>query len=862
MQKQCSIVPCALGLSALVGGFLLVSALAPQVELQAGFPDSVRQAFGREQEQEKPLTDLHGDPLPPGAIARMGTVRLRHLGPPQVVAFSADGKFLASAERDVVVWDIVTGKEARRFRERGSDSQGVPLSQSPGDVRSLSFSADGRYLAAWFGNSRPPKGGGHIHVWDLTTGELLSPFGERSHRGGSFVGFSADSKSLIAGGGNTIWVWEVTTHREVGRLESLHPLHGLTLSQDGKTIAAIKADPDEGTAVWLWDANCLGKALWRLESPGLTSGKLAFSPDGQTFAASAGGMVQFWDVGTGKTLHRFAVRPPDGEPALDPFIRFTPDGKLLAQWGGAAEVVSFRDVDTGKEVRQFRERHVYGSSSLAFSPSGKSMALGTTHSQTVRLRDTTTGRRVLDVPGHRTKVLAVAFAQGSRALASADAGTVCLWGTQNGKVLSQVETNFSYAHRIAFSPDGTTCVTAGARSKGPDLLCGWDLTGEGSLRWSLRRSFRVNTLAFVPGGKSFVSGGDGIVRLLDAATGQEIRLFRHETEVSAVAVSPEGKTLAAAGETGVVRFWELTTGKQVRDLLAHPQQGPVDCLAFSPDGRTLYSAGRNYPIRMWEVDTGKELRRVALPGPERTFGLAVSPDGKSLAWADGVKTVSLCEVITGKERRHFGGGALCLAFAPDGKSLAAGGGDSTVLVWDLVGRTHPSSDRPGRLEPHEPETCWTQLADDDGATAYQAMCILFSAGDRAEALLKRRLRPVPSVDQHALRRLVNALDDDAFAIREEASQQLKSLGDSAVPMLREALRGRISPEARRRVKALLATLQGPVPPDRLRILRAIEVLERLGTTPARQILESLSDGDEGALETREARAAMQRLGGR
>src|SRR5262245_892153 len=89
-------------------------AVAPVAALQGGplLPDDQAQAAGG----KSALTDLYGDPLPPGALARLGTLRLRMKDGAGAIALSPDGKAVAAAGHDAVrLWDAATGKEVRRF---------------------------------------------------------------------------------------------------------------------------------------------------------------------------------------------------------------------------------------------------------------------------------------------------------------------------------------------------------------------------------------------------------------------------------------------------------------------------------------------------------------------------------------------------------------------------------------------------------------------------------------------------------------------------------------------------------------------------------------------------------------------------
>jgi hypothetical protein len=154
------------------------------------------------------------------------------------------------------------------------------------------------------------------------------------------------------------------------------------------------------------------------------------------------------------------------------------------------------------------------------------------------------------------------------------------------------------------------------------------------------------------------------------------------------------------------------------------------------------------------------------------------------------------------------------------------------------------------------------LASDDAARAYEVIRQLEVAPEVAVALFRAHLSPVSSVNAQQLARLIENLDSPEFSVRRTAAEELRNLRNLAEPALRKAVGGRPSLDARRLVEQLLATLtRARLYPsgDRLRLLRAIEVLESLRTAEARQLLADLARGASGAYQTEEAKAALKRL---
>jgi hypothetical protein len=130
----------------------------------------------------------------------------------------------------------------------------------------------------------------------------------------------------------------------------------------------------------------------------------------------------------------------------------------------------------------------------------------------------------------------------------------------------------------------------------------------------------------------------------------------------------------------------------------------------------------------------------------------------------------------------------------------------------------------------------------------------------AVPFLRERLRPL-KVDKDRVERWIAALDSDKFAEREKATIELRGLGPLVEPRLRKAQLGRPSAEKQKRLADLLRELEGRDPaPEQLRTLRALKVLEHIGTADACEVLKAVAGGEEAALATREAQASLARLG--
>jgi hypothetical protein len=183
-----------------------------------------------------------------------------------------------------------------------------------------------------------------------------------------------------------------------------------------------------------------------------------------------------------------------------------------------------------------------------------------------------------------------------------------------------------------------------------------------------------------------------------------------------------------------------------------------------------------------------------------------------------------------------------------------------VLVWDMTGLDAVGASFADRLAPNDLERAWSALAGTDAAAARRAVWQLAAAAGQSLPFLKRRLQPAPQVDPARLRQWIEDLGSNQFAVRQQATRELEQLSERASPTLRQTLAGKPEPEVRQRAERLLEKLQSqPLGPDRLRTVRAVELLETIGSPEARLLLAALAQGGAGALLTDEAKASLERL---
>jgi WD40 repeat protein len=372
--------------------------------------------------------------------------------------------------------------------------------------------------------------------------------------------------------------------------------------------------------------------------------------------------------------------------------------------------------------------------------------------------------------------------------------------------------------------------------------------------------------AFTPDGKTVISSTMGVdhhVRWWDAATGQErLKIDTGPQNNSGVAVSPDGKWLYHTTLQGPIQVCDAATGKELRTIgkagFGSQQLTP------SPDGHWL-AAVQNDGVHIWESATGRELVWLGGSGGRQTH-LTFSPDSRTLAvyGDDGLAAAQLWEVATAKLRLTVGGhlGAVRgVAFSPDGRLLATGGDDTTALLWDwralaLLGRPDP-----GELSAKRLDELWDEMTGGDAEAALRAVAVLARAPAKVVPYLKGRVGKVEAPNN--LDKLIADLDDDNFEVREKATEQLIALGRAAEAAVRKAAE-KGSAEVRFRAGLVLERLEKGNTGDAKRLggLRALEVLEAVGTPEARRVIEDVSKGAAEAELTRAASGALSRLRGR
>jgi WD40 repeat protein len=285
------------------------------------------------------------------------------------VAFSPDGRILASASNDLTIklWDVAGGRELRT------------LNGHAGWVQDVVFSPDGKLLASLsFDNTCSTTAPCHIKLWDVASG------GERRTLTGKFVAFSPDGKMLASVSvDNTVKLSDVASGGELRSFSA----QSVAFAPDGKVLALAT-----GADIKLWDL-ASGRALRTLSGHTSSVNALAYSPDGKLLASfSVGDIFKLWDVASGRELPT-----PSGNMGFSFSVDFSPDGKVLASFSKDGTIREW-DISSGRQ-RVALIAFIDGSY-LAITPEGYFDSSSAQAEENLNVR---TGNRVFGIGSYREK---------------------------------------------------------------------------------------------------------------------------------------------------------------------------------------------------------------------------------------------------------------------------------------------------------------------------------------------------------------------------------------------------------------------------------------------------------------------------
>jgi WD40 repeat protein len=631
--------------------------------------------------------DHCGDPLPRGAVARLGTTRLRHTASWRIMgaAFSPDGKMIASfgGDRCLRVWDTSDGKEL----------QNTPLQSFSDFDATVTFSGDGKTVAVASYKD--------IALCDIGAAKArILPEVPDYAKG---LAIAPDGKLLaVHGHGNTISLIDQATGKELRKLTGHEKrILDVTFSADGNCLASTSED----LTCRIWDVKT-GKQQSVLATNKLQAVNPALSPDGKRVAWwDKDGTIHIYDRATEKQETSYKANAGDRfiHERGQNFMGFSPEGTLQAFWWGRHFVQW--DPDKGWKAREFE----FANREAGFgriAPDGKMAAYWSwDHGTALHLFDIATGKEKQMCQGHTKPVYGIRAQPRGKLIASTSSdSTIRLWDPADSKELRRWRPESTF-HPVVFTPDGKALAFSDYDKKSFIRVVELD-TDKQLLRLDTERTHQ---LAFSANGKLLLTADFTRIEIWDVAKGKLLRELEDVPEtklppliisehapwltysVHSLNMSPDGTKAAAAyvrmgGECSVY-LWDTATGKKIAGWPGEKKFNAP--LAFSPDDKFLAAvqergkSDRN--VILW--DFKKEQIVAQFPIADIACGcIAFSSDGKLLAIGGEYRsTVQIYEIATKKEiarwRPHER--LVSLTFSSDGATLVTGGEDSTILVWDL-----------------------------------------------------------------------------------------------------------------------------------------------------------------------------------
>lgn len=794
-----------------------------------------------------PAVDRNGFSLPPGAVARLGDPDRRHRSPSDWVAFSDDDRLLVrpvdglvtvfdlDRKRDVtpgylkdhpnavlrilpdgrhLLYTPATKRCEVRDPNTGRVAAGFDVPNAYSGVDIAPPSADGKRVLVKF---RDTSGYSCAVVADLTD----DPPGVRAYRGSSSNDvwvLSADGKRLFQGWERGVVAYDAGTGDRLAfaasRYRTIHPL--VPTADGSKVIAGWERGP---VSLEL-SADGFGEPT--ATNVDANTEDFAFAPDGKTMVRAGIGVYDAKGTLT-------PVEPAHDRTNLRVMRYSRTASRCVDLFYDRPPMVW--DPHTGKTVYRFEQEYA--------AATGMSVAADGTVS--LRYADRTV----------RT------FAPDGKPLAE-----------RTGRTTAKTTL-------LGISPDGATSVEYEAKDH---KVFSFDTASGTGTAWPQEFPSPPHTVRFDATGRRAYVAGSGYAGVFDVGTGRRVRSVEAG---GAAAFTDDGRALALVAKKEL-RVYELASGKErvtaelpatdfdTQDEARFGRRWEVDDdgptflrgqMQFSADGGKLAVFWVGGRVTVFDAaDGGVRFREPRQWNSTRIA--ALRPDGEWFATTTRTpRRIALRSTADPRADRNAvlladcKSNVVALAFTPDGKRLVSAHDDGTALVWDV----DAALKAPPAADPEPGDALWAGLASTDAKQAGRAVSGLIARPDVAVPLLADLARPVMAPPAEQVKAAVVNLGDRDFKVREAAEKQLRAWGELAADEL-SAAEPTATAEQGERIRRLLDRLEAEeTDTERLRHLRAVEVLERIGSPSAKAVLEKLGTGAAASVVTREAKEALKRL---
>jgi WD40 repeat protein len=771
--------------------------------------------------------------LPANAVARLGQTRLRHADKATCVVFAPDGKtfITGGADGTIRVWSVETGEQ-------------LNLLQKPGlSVLAMQFTYGDSRLAVRFNSD------GAIRFLDPST---LKELASTPFSNGHQFAYTQDGKLMATADfvGNTT-ITETAT--ELPKLE-LTNAYLFDFHPDGKAIAT--GDMKGNVTVYLVTG---GKPMFSVKQDGAIQG-LLFSPNGKQLAVGS-------RSGNGANTV-FIYEPGKEQPVAEIAGMNFPQA-----WLSTDKLVCGNGVEAGiynLTKKEWASRIGSMSGEFAVSPDGTKLA-ATGSGLRVRLWDLPTGKQLHAENDNFPDPALMVGSPDGKTLFLLTADTAYHWpvGVGNAKPAGTLP-----GRAVAAVVNGKNLVVAT-----PDaviLYTNFDPTKPLPTKPAhvFKDSAGAKAVAVSANAKRVAWAMDGGKVTVANTTGQQTRreLPSTTTTVFALGFHPTGDRLGVLGRDPFFRMWDVSDahGETKEVWKARINRGQKGEIAFSPDGKYV-SAVSTVQLLVFDAADGEpsEDSREPLMRFERYTDngqiqhASFSPDGRTLiVGSNGMYgRVEMWELATREMVRAFitgYGGTSRLCVFPDGNRAASAGAEEAVTVWDLTFREGKPTPKPNELL-----SAVTDLYTLDASVGYPAIKLLASGGNRAVEPIGSSIKDIIAAEKR-IKGWVEDLSSTTFSVRDNAATELLAQGARAIPALTAAANSD-DRDLRDRAKEVLEKFTAKeiylpangLTPDTLRLIRAVQALEEIGTVEAASVLKLIAD--IGGRPGDEAKAALTRL---
>jgi WD40 repeat protein len=570
-------------------------------------------------------------------------VQTGHYSEVTSVAYSYDGKFIATGSRDkaIKLWRSSDGKEVRS------------LIGSPSGISKITFNKPGTLLLS-------VNFEGELDVWDLKTGNILRKLTLTDDKF-TCAAFHPDGKEIITGSENSfISEWDL---------------------QSGAKIREIKAVPADLITDSRFDY--------------AKTKTIAYSNDGKYIVAGTGDKTAIvWDAISGKEIRKYKKTKYTCTTCCAEAVISSDNNYVISAYSDSVKVF---ELSSGRLVKEFNSKKT-SLSSLTISNDGRYVAA--IEFGRVQIWDFKTGKVLLDAGDESKDILSVSFSPDGKQIVTGNEKRMAdIWSVPGGKktitlkgYLNQINERLldnSYMYWAALvnetklSPDGRYIAVGrtGNNAKLIDFKTGRiykTLTGHQSM---------VLSLNFSNDGKYIATGGlDGKAILWDVETGSQLQVFRYRDTSLAVFsldISPDNQYLATADWAGYVVIWDMASGKVIKSFSPHGGSASYH-VKFLQNGIYIISAGLDQKLKLIEIDTGDEVRTFT-GHTDLVTSVNLNPYSDKIITSGRDRTIRVWDFLSGLQMLKINahtGGAYSAKFDQKGKYIISGGDDNLVKLWD------------------------------------------------------------------------------------------------------------------------------------------------------------------------------------